>query len=75
MRKKENTPMRVTRRKYEERHKDERKEKNKVWGTSISRTYAEEIDEFLISYGLTKVALITAGYEALQSKYGPKKNE
>ncbi len=75
MQKKENTPMRVTRRKYEERHKDERKEKNKVWGTSVSRAYAEEIDEFLIRHGLTKVALITAGYEALQSKYGPKKNE
>ncbi len=75
MLKKENTPMRVTRRKYEERHKDERKEKSKVWGTSIERSYAEEIDEFLISHNLTKVALITAGYEALQSKYGPEKNK
>jgi len=45
--KKEDTPLRKRRRKYEERHKEERKEKSKVWGTSIERTLANEIDEYL----------------------------
>ena len=47
MERKPDTPVRKSRRKYEERNKDERKEKNKVWGTSIDRKFANEIDEFL----------------------------
>ncbi len=70
---KENTPIRERRRKYEERHKEERKEKSKVWGTSIERTLANEIDEYLEQHNLRKVELIYAGYKALQSQYGPKK--
>lgn len=31
---------------YEERHKEERKAKNVIWGTSISREKAEEINAF-----------------------------
>ena len=47
MERKESTPARERKRVYEEKHKDERKAKNKVWGTSIDRKYADEIDEFL----------------------------
>ena len=36
---------------YEERHKEERKEKYLVWGTSIQRKYAEEINAFLRGKG------------------------
>ncbi len=75
MRRKEDTPSRVVRRKYEENHKDERKERNKVWGTSIERKFADEIDEFLAKHGLTKVSLIVAGYEALLGQYGPQKQD
>ena len=32
---------------YEERHKEERKAKNVIWGTSVPRKTAEEINEFL----------------------------
>ena len=47
----------------------ERKSKSKVWGTSVSREFADEIDEFLIKHNVTKVAVITAGFEALKAQY------
>ena len=50
---------------YEDRHKEERKAKSMVWGTSVDRKLAEEINEFLKKYGYTKVQLIQAGYDAL----------
>ena len=59
------TPKKEIDKRYEIRHKAERKEKHKVWGTSVERKYAEEIDEFLKERGYTKVQLIEAGYKAL----------
>ena len=53
---------------YEERHKAERKAKCMVWGTSVPREKAEEISEFLIRYDFTKVQLIEEGYKALQEQ-------
>ena len=50
---------------YEERHKEERKAKCMVWGTSVPREIAEEINGFLKKYGYTKVQLIEVGYKAL----------
>ena len=50
---------------YEERHREERKAKCMVWGTSVPREKAEEINEFLKRCGYTKVQLIEAGYKAL----------
>ncbi len=50
---------------YEEKHKAERKAKCMVWGTSVPREKAEQINEFLKRYGYTKVQLIKAGYKAL----------
>lgn len=50
---------------YEDKHKEERKAKSMVWGTSLPRKYAEQINEFLAKYGFTKVQLIEAGYKAL----------
>lgn len=72
---KEDTPSRIVRRTYEERHKEERKQKTRMWGTSLEREYGNEIDLFLKQHGITKVELIVAGYKALQSKYGPNKTE
>lgn len=72
MERKENTPERERKRVYEEKHKDERKAKNKVWGTSIDRKYADEIDEFLARHNITKVAVIAAGFEALRKQYEPQ---
>ena len=54
---------------YEERHKKERKAKCMVWGTSIPREKAEKINEFLKRYGYTKVELIQAGYEELLARH------
>lgn len=50
---------------YEEKHKEERKAKNVIWGTSVPRKTAEEINDFLKRYGYTKVQLIKEGYKAL----------
>ena len=50
---------------YEDKHKEERKAKCMVWSTSVPREKAEQINEFLRRYGYTKVQLIEAGYKAL----------
>ena len=71
--KKEDTPIRISRRTYEEKHKEERKKLNKVWGTSIPRKDAEKIDAFLSSKGLSKVDLIMAGFAALVEQFEGKK--
>ncbi len=71
MERKESTPIRENRRRYEENHKEERKAKCKVWGTSIDRNLADEIEEFLAKHKLTKVAIITAGFESLKKQYEP----
>ena len=47
MERKASTPMRENRRRYEEKHKEERKAANKVFGTSIPRKDYEEIDELI----------------------------
>lgn len=72
MNRKEDTPIRKRRRKYEVQHKDERQAAHKVWGTSIDRSLANEIDEYLTQHNIKKVELIYAGYQALQNQYGPK---
>ena len=61
-------PRAVTDKRYEEKHKEERKAKSLVWGTSVPREFAEEINEFLSEYGFTKVQLIEAGYKALMDE-------
>lgn len=66
MERKENTPMRETRRRYEERNKEQRKQKSGNFGTMIPRELFKEINSFLKRYGYTKVQLIEAGYKALQ---------
>ena len=72
MERKQDTPTRISRRVYEEKHKEERKLLNKVWGTSIPRKDAEKIDEFLIKNGLSKVDLIMAGYNYLLQAHSDK---
>jgi hypothetical protein len=72
--KKEDTPIRISRRTYEEKHKEERNKLNKVWGTIIPRKDAEKIDAFLSSEGLTKVDLIMAGFATLLEQFESKQN-
>ena len=52
MERKEDTPVRIIRRRYEEMHREERKKKNKVWGTSIEREFSDKIDAFLKEHDL-----------------------
>ena len=65
--------MQKARRKYEEKNKDERKEKNAQFSTFIPRKIYDEINAFLEERKLTKVALIMAGYEALREQLQEKK--
>ena len=58
-------PRAIKDKRYEEKHKAERKAKNATWGTSVPREKAEQINAFLEKYGYTKVQLIEAGYKAL----------
>ena len=69
MERKQDTPIRITRRKYEVDHKEERKAAHKVWGTSIDRSFANEVDSFLAKHKIKKVELIYAGYQALLKQY------
>lgn len=68
MERKEDTPIRKTRRKYEEKHKEKRKQTSSNFGTMIPRALYNEINAFLEENGITKVRLIKEGYEALKSK-------
>ena len=58
---------------YEDRHKEERKAKCMIWGTSVERPLAEEINEFLKANRFTKVQLIRAGYQVLVEKASKNK--
>ena len=68
MERKENTPGRESRRRYEERNKEKRKARSGNFGTMIPRDLYEEINEFLAKNHITKVQLIFAGYEALKAE-------
>ncbi len=54
---------------YEEKHKEERKAAHAVWGTSMSRDDFEELNKFLKAHHIKKVQLIYAGWEALKEQY------
>jgi Zn/Cd-binding protein ZinT len=71
--KKEETPIRKARRKYEENNKEARDAATKQFNTRLSRRMHDEICAFLKEHHITKVELIYAGFEALQAQHGPKK--
>ena len=68
MERKEDTPLRKTRRKYEEKNKEKRRLASGTFGTMIPRTLFNEINAFLEENNISKVQLIREGYEALKSK-------
>ena len=65
MEKRENTPIRQARRKYEEKNKEKRKQVSGNFGTLIPRALFDEINAFLKENNITKVQLVKAGYKAL----------
>ena len=69
MRKKlEDTARRVSRRTYEERNKEERKQTSGNFQAMMPRPIYEEINTFLQENNITKVQLVMEGYEALKAK-------
>ena len=73
--KKEDTSIRLRKRKYEERHKEEGKKATKQFDTLIKAEEMDETNAFLAKHHITKVDLVFAGYEALKAEYGPKGQE
>ena len=64
---KEDTASRVARRKYEEKNKKLRKEKNANFQTMIPRELFGEINVFLTEKGMTKVDFIKKAFDAMQN--------
>ena len=65
---KEDTSKRVARRKYEEKNKELRKEKNANFQTMIPRELFEEINTFLTEKRMTKVDFIKEAYEIMKKE-------
>ena len=65
---KEDTSKRVARRKYEEKNKELRKEKNANFQTMIPRELFEEINAFITVKGMTKVDFIKKAYEIMEKE-------
>ena len=51
------TPRSEINKRYEEKHKEERKASHAVWGTSMKRTDFDELNEFLKEHHISKVEL------------------
>lgn len=64
--KREDTPEREIRRKYEQAHKEVRNNRRGQFNTTISKKKLTEINEFLKRTGFTKTQLLYEGYLALQ---------
>ncbi|MEG9430444.1 MAG: hypothetical protein VZQ61_05950 [Christensenellaceae bacterium] len=66
----EDTARRISRRKYEEKRKEERKQTSGNFQAMMPREKYEEINRFLQENNITKVDLVVAGYEAMKEKLG-----
>ncbi len=65
---KESTPEREARRRYEEIHKEERQAKSSNFQTMIPKELYDELTGFLKERNMTKVEFIKQAYELLKSK-------
>ena len=66
------TPKKEINKRYEDRHKEERKAAHAVWGTSMNREDFDKLNKFLKDNGLKKVELIYTGWQALQEQLNSK---
>lgn len=64
----EDTSRRLSRRKYENKNKEERKNASGNFQAMMKRETYEEINEFIKVHGITKVQLVIEGYEAMKAK-------
>ena len=65
---KEDTPRRISNRKYEEKNKEERRKMHANFQTMIDRKLYDEIDAFLKKKQMTKVDFIKNAFEYLKTK-------
>lgn len=66
------TPKKEIDKRYEDRHKEERKAAHAVWGTSMNREDFDKLNKFLKDNGIKKITLIYAGWLALQEQLNSK---
>ena len=67
------TPKKVINKRYEDKHKAERKAKNAVFGTSMPRGDLEKLNAFLEESGFSKKQLIYEGWEVLKVRAAERK--
>ena len=67
------TPRKVIDKRYEEKHREERKAKNATFGTSMPREDLERLNAFLKAGGFKKTDLIYAGWKALEGQLNTMK--
>ena len=68
----EDTSRRLSRRKYEDKNKAERKQTSCNFQAMMPRATYEEINAFLLENKITKVDLVVAGYNAMEEMYEKK---
>lgn len=73
--KKEDTPNRIIKRRYEEKNKERRKAENKQFNTSLPTELFEEINAFLKQNNITKVDIILRGYYAFKEDAEKQKEQ
>ena len=62
------TPKKEIDKRYEDKHREERKAKNATFGTSMSREDLAKLNAFLEANSFTKIQLIYAGWNALEEQ-------
>lgn len=67
--KKETTPARENRRRYEERNKEKRQLTSKSFQAMLPRAEFEEIEQFVFENGLSKVQYVRESLELMKQKY------
>ncbi len=66
------TPKKIIDKRYEDKHKEERKAAHAVWGTSMNREDFDKLNKFLKDNDIKKITLIYAGWRALQEQLNNK---
>ena len=66
------TPKKEIDKRYEEKHKAERKARNGTFGTSMPRKDLEALNAFLEENHISKIKLIYTGWEALKKEVNVK---
>lgn len=61
-------PKKEINKRYEDKHREERKAKNATFGTSIPRNDLAKLNAFLKANHFTKIELVYAGWRTLESQ-------